>query len=188
MPDTSNSGYETVTGQVRHYLSCSSVGTRSNAMCTHQDLISEPHSRISQRSAQDLYKRTFYILYTNLKDLTMIFIQELPMNIPEELSYKHQQSICKILMQGSLDASHKDGYEIMSGSLKGFPAPLQKLLTRNCKKDQNFHARTSRRITQNRRKEPAASSWHKNLSKPHRRAFIEAPLIHGICKICIRTS
>lgn len=58
-------------------------GTRSNAISTHQDLIPEPHTRTPKRISQDPQRRTFY------KGSYKIFIQELPMSIPEELSYKH---------------------------------------------------------------------------------------------------
>ena len=96
-------------------------------------------------------------------DLTMIFIQT-------RTSYKNPrrtvihatvQSICKTLMQGPLEddfnriftrSSHNDLYEIMQGPLKGFQGSLQELLTRNCKRDQDLHAKTPDRIPLDRHK------------------------------------
>ena len=87
-----------------------------------------------------------------------IFIQELPMSIPEELSYKHQpehlqdldertsrgfqQDLHKILSQGPVQDHARTSYRISPGF---FPD----LLTRNCIiRHTDRHARTVQRIPQ----------------------------------------
>jgi hypothetical protein len=104
-------------------------GTRRTAVSTHQDFIPEPHNRTSKRISKHRQRRTFYI-----EDL--IFTQELPTNIPEQLSYKHQ------CMQGRLEdledftrtsssSSHKDMYKIMLTPLTACHKDLYK--TMHCK-------------------------------------------------------
>ena len=63
-------------------------------MSTHQDLIPEPHTRTSKRISKDRQKDILYITYIYIyiereRGSHKIFIQELPLIIPEELSYKH---------------------------------------------------------------------------------------------------
>ena len=87
---TSHSRYGTVTDQVRHYRNCSSRNLfwhkKQRYVCllirtSYQNLI-PGHLRKFQRIVKEgpsIYRRSHEI-----------FIQELPMSIPEEVSYKHQ--------------------------------------------------------------------------------------------------
>ena len=161
---TSHSRYGTVTDQVRHYRNCSSRNLfwhkKQRYVCllirtSYQNLI-PGHLRKFQRIVKEgpsIYRPSHEI-----------FIQELPMSIPEEVSVwntnsEHRQDLDS-LMQGPLEedfnristrSSHKDLYKIMQG-LDAIP--------------QDRHRRTCTGAG-----EDTTRSWYNNLPRASQKSF-----------------
>ena len=122
--------------QVRHYRNCSSInlfGARSKTMSTHHRLKPEPHTRTFKRMSKDGQAKAFYIIPKILH--TRTYMNLLYMNIPEDLSNKHQGRASS-RSQGPLEEdsnristrpSHKDLRKLMPRHLTALHKDLQKL-------------------------------------------------------------
>ena len=148
-------------------------------MSTHHDLIPEPHTRACKRISEDHQRRTFYMKISQQ--------DQLPMSIPEELSYKHQcqcQASSRSYCQGLLRKKKS------TGSPQDL---LKRTCTRSCKdllertspgSPQYLRIRTCRSSCRDLLEDPTRISTrssdkdlHKIMQEPLREDFTRIPTI-----------
>ena len=151
-------------------------------MCTHQHLIPEPQTRTSKRISKACQRRTFYI-----EDLTRSSYKNLlwaSKNLHASTYAEQFEDLNASTSWGGFNRistrpSHKDLYEITQHPLRGFHQDLSRIFSQGIVKDPDLdlhldlHARTPKRIPQDRHKRPEdlTRSWYKNLPSASQKSF-----------------